>query len=52
MVSIPTSPPRKFPTSGFVALNATEKIEEDDIPSYTPEDYYPAYIGEVFKFRY
>ena len=52
MVSLPPSPPRKFPTSGFVALNAAEKIEEEDIPSYIPEDYYPVYIGEVFNSRY
>jgi hypothetical protein len=52
MVSVPPSPLRKFPTSGFVALNAAEKIEEEDVPSYIPEDYYPVYIGEVFNSRY
>lgn len=45
------SPPRNFPTSGFVTLDAT-KIEEEDLPSYVPEDYYPVYIGEVFGSRY
>jgi serine/threonine-protein kinase SRPK3 len=52
MVSVPPSPLRKFPTSGFVALNDAEKIEEEDVPSYIPEDYYPVYIGEVFNSRY
>ncbi|KAH9205027.1 CMGC/CLK protein kinase [Leptodontidium sp. 2 PMI_412] len=47
-----TSSHSKFPTSGFVVLDATKKIEEEDIPSYVPEDYYPVYIGEVFKSRY
>lgn len=43
---------RTFPTSSFVTLNAIEKIEEEEIPSYKPENYYPAYIGEVFNSRY
>ena len=44
--------PRKFPTSGFVTLDTTQKIEEEDLPSYVPEDYYPVYIGEVLRSRY
>ena len=52
MATAPCSPPRKFPTSGFVTLDATKKIEEEDLPSYVPEDYYPVYIGEVFGSRY
>ena len=52
MVSAPPSPRRNFPASGFVTLNATEKVEEEEIPSYRPEDYYPVYIGEVFNSRY
>jgi serine/threonine-protein kinase SRPK3 len=52
MVSGPPPPLRKFPTSGFVALNTAEKIEEEDVPSYIPEDYYPVYIGEAFNSRY
>lgn len=47
-----SGPPRKFPTSGFVTLDATKNIEEENLPSYVPEDYYPVYIGEVFGFRY
>ena len=52
MVSVPPSPRRNFPASGFVTLNATKKIEEEEIPSYNPEDYYPVHIGEVFNSRY
>jgi hypothetical protein len=51
IVSVPL-PRRNFPASGFVTLNATEKIEEEEIPSYNPEDYYPVYIGEVLNSRY
>ncbi|KAK2757610.1 hypothetical protein FQN54_004579 [Arachnomyces sp. PD_36] len=46
------SPPQKFPKSGFAELNPTEKIEEEDLPFYNPEDYYPVHIGEVFQSRY
>ena len=27
----------------------TENIEEEDVLSYVLEDYYPVYIGEVFR---
>lgn len=46
------SPRRALPTTGFATLNITEKIEEEKLPSYVPEDYYPAFIGEVLKSRY
>lgn len=52
MATAPHTLPRKFPTSGFVALDATKKIEEEAVPSYVPEDYYPVYINEVFRSRY
>lgn len=45
-------PRRNFPSSGFVTLPATEKLEEETMPSYKPEDYYPVDIGEVFDSRY
>ena len=48
----PPSPCRTFPTSGYVTLNATEKIEEEKILAYNAEDYYPVYIGEKFNSRY
>jgi len=52
MVSAPPSPPRKFPSSSFVELNSVEKVEEEDVPPKVLEDFYPVYIGEVFKNRY
>ncbi|RAL00093.1 kinase domain-containing protein [Aspergillus ibericus CBS 121593] len=45
-------PPRKFPTSGYVILNPLERIEEEDLPLYKPENYYPVTIGQVFVSRY
>lgn len=52
IATAPQSPPRKFPTSGLVTLDATQKIEEEELPSYVPEDYYPVDMGEVFGSRY
>lgn len=52
MASISSSPPRTFAKSGFVKIDAAEKIEEEGIPTYKSEDYYPAHIGDIFKSRY
>lgn len=52
MTSGPSLRPRQFPTSGFVKVDPMEKIEEEDLPFYDTEAYYPAYIGEVFASRY
>jgi serine/threonine-protein kinase SRPK3 len=35
-----------------VDIGADRKIEEEEIPTYKPENYYPAYNGEVFNSRY
>lgn len=43
---------RQFPTSGFTKVDLMEKIEEEDLPFYDKEAYYPVYIGEVFASRY
>ncbi|XRM45840.1 hypothetical protein ABZX51_008914 [Aspergillus tubingensis] len=45
-------PPRQFPTSGYVTLDPLDKIEEETLPFYKPENYYPVFIGEVFGSRY
>lgn len=52
MASQPGLVPRKFPTSGFVELKHSEKIEEEELPLYVAENYYPTQIGEVFASRY
>ncbi|KAE8349272.1 kinase-like domain-containing protein [Aspergillus coremiiformis] len=52
MVSIPSDSPRQFPKSGFVKLNPKEKIEEEQLPFYDPQDFYPVYLGEVLASRY
>lgn len=45
-------PLRQFPTSGYVTLDPADKIEEETLPLYKPENYYPVSIGEVFGSRY
>ena len=44
--------PRVFPTSGFKLLDQSVKIEEETLPNYQPENYYPVNQGEVFNERY
>ena len=44
--------PINFPKSSFVLLNTEDKIEEETLPFYNPDRYYPVHIGEVFKSRY
>lgn len=51
-MSVRSLPPRKFPTSGFVAVDPAEKVEEEDVPGYVPANYYPVVIGDVFQSRY
>ncbi|OJJ51657.1 hypothetical protein ASPZODRAFT_88270 [Penicilliopsis zonata CBS 506.65] len=45
-------PPRQFLTSGFVTIDSAEKIEEEELPSYVAEKYYPVAIGEILAARY
>ncbi|RAH52988.1 kinase-like protein [Aspergillus piperis CBS 112811] len=45
-------PPRQFPTSGYVTLDPLDKIEEETLPFYKPENYYPVSMGEVFGSGY
>jgi hypothetical protein len=33
--------PRKLPLSGFKATNLSEKVEEEELPFYNRDDYYP-----------
>lgn len=48
----PTSLPRAFPTSGWEVIDPSLPIEEESIPTYRAEKFYPVYIGEVFNRRY
>lgn len=52
MASVPSPPARQFPTSGFVKLDPSEKIEEEKLPFYALERYCPVHIGDIFMSRY
>ncbi|KAL2757273.1 hypothetical protein ACRALDRAFT_2039739 [Sodiomyces alcalophilus JCM 7366] len=38
--------------TGFELIPASQKIEEETVPGYKAEKYYPVRLGEVFKSRY
>ncbi|OQE14604.1 hypothetical protein PENSTE_c034G08243 [Penicillium steckii] len=44
--------PRAFPTSGFKLLDQSIELEEETLPTYQPEEYYPVNQGELFNNRY
>ncbi|GKZ78393.1 hypothetical protein AnigIFM56816_001951 [Aspergillus niger] len=52
MTSTPMVQPREFPTSGFELLNSIEPFEEESLPDYLKERYYPVSLGEVLNSRY
>ncbi|KAF4230465.1 hypothetical protein CNMCM8980_002688 [Aspergillus fumigatiaffinis] len=41
------SDPRLFPTSGWDNIDLSIPIEEETIPTYRPEKFYPVHIGET-----
>lgn len=43
---------RSFPSSGFELIDHSEKIEEETLPTYHAEKYYPVHIGEVLNNQY
>lgn len=47
-----TCTPRVFPTSGFELLDQSNKLDEETLPTYQPEQYYPVNQGEVLNGRY
>ncbi|KAJ5558175.1 kinase-like domain-containing protein [Penicillium sp. DV-2018c] len=47
-----TSPARKFSQSNFLLLDSAEKFEEETLPWYSPDRFYPIKIGEIFQSRY
>lgn len=47
-----TSAPREFPTAGFGLIDTSMEIEEETLPNYHPDKYYPVQQGEVLRERY
>ena len=46
------SPVRHLATRTSQELSAEAKVEEELVPGYRPEDFYPVELGEVFNSRY
>lgn len=46
------SPVREFRSSDFNEIDLSRKIEEERLPDYVAERYYPVAIGETFQSRY
>ena len=44
--------PLTFPSAGFKELPITTKFEEEEVPGYVSEDFYPVRMGEVFNAQY
>ncbi|WEW61826.1 hypothetical protein PRK78_007322 [Emydomyces testavorans] len=44
--------PRVFPTSGFEVAEATSIVEEEMLPGYIPDKFYPVRLGEILNDRY
>ena len=44
--------PRDFPTTGFDLIDPSQKVEEERLPCYDRDQYYPARIGQVIQGRY
>lgn len=47
-----SSEPRVFPSSGLTSIEPSMLIEEELLPNYKAEKFYPVRIGEVFNQRY
>ena len=44
--------PRAMPTSGWEKIPVEDKIEEETLPDYQAEKFYPVRLGEIFESRY
>ncbi|GAB0139039.1 hypothetical protein EsDP_00007256 [Epichloe bromicola] len=47
-----SSSPRKFPSTGFELIDQSEKVEEERLPHYNRDEYYPMKIGDVIHGHY
>lgn len=41
-----------FPSTGFGLIETKEPIQEEDLPGYRADLYYPVQIGEILRGRY
>lgn len=48
----PPKEPWSFPTSGFSLIDQSRKVEEEELPDYVADRFYPVRLGEVFHDQY
>ncbi|CAK7222007.1 hypothetical protein SBRCBS47491_004721 [Sporothrix bragantina] len=48
----PRSAPRVLPTAGFDEVPPDQLVEEETMPEYRVDHFYPVHLGEVFHDRY
>jgi hypothetical protein len=48
----PAPAARTFPTTGYDMIDPSILVEEETIPNYNFQRYYPVHLGEVFEKRY
>lgn len=41
-----------LPTGGFKTVEAGQPVEEEELPDYRADRFYPVQLGEVFQERY
>ncbi|KAK4149938.1 hypothetical protein C8A00DRAFT_37469 [Chaetomidium leptoderma] len=51
-IAAASQPPRVFPTSGFQVIDPSDKVEEENLPCYIRDEYYPMRMGEVIGEHY
>ena len=44
--------PRALPTSGYTTVDADTLVEEEELPDYQANRFYPVQLGELFQDRY
>ncbi|KAI1957057.1 hypothetical protein LOZ58_005979 [Ophidiomyces ophidiicola] len=44
--------PLTFPTTGFEEIDASKDVEEEKLPTYKLEHYYPVKLGQILQDRY
>ena len=49
---LPPLPPRAFQPAKFEVIDPAQLVEEERLPFYNRDDYYPMRIGEILKDRY
>ena len=48
----PPSEPRAFPSQGFGVVAEDKPFEEENLPDYQADHFYPARLGQIFNDRY